>query len=228
MIAGVTAPEVVLLVANCVYATSYAVTRIVLDDVGPATLAFARLASTGIVLVPLLARRAAVPAMSRADRQAIAGMGVIGFAGAYALSHWGLAHSTATNAALPIAVEPVALVVLSPLLLGERLLGRERLAAAAAIAGAVLVVVNGIPGLTADLAPHWRGDALLVLAGVAYASYSLLGRGVLARHPAGAVTAWSILWARRPCCRWPRSSGRAAGGRGGRRRRWPGPSTSGS
>jgi drug/metabolite transporter (DMT)-like permease len=194
MIPGVTTPEIVLLVANCVYATSYVVTRIVLDDVGPATLAFARLAVAGLALVPLIATRAAGSGMSPGDRRAVAAMGVIGFAAAYALSNWGLARSTATNAALLIAVEPIALVVLSPLLLGERLRGRERLAAAAAIVGAVLVVVNGVPGLTREVAPHWRGDALLVLAGVAYASYSLLGRDVLARHPAGRVTAWSILW----------------------------------
>jgi drug/metabolite transporter (DMT)-like permease len=42
--------------------------------------------------------------------------------------------------------------------------------------------------------PHWRGDLLLILAGVAYASYSLVGRDILARHSSLSVTAWSILW----------------------------------
>lgn len=40
--------------------------------------------------------------------------------------------------------------------------------------------------------PHWRGDLLLVLSALAYASYSLFGRDVLRRHPALPVTAWSI------------------------------------
>jgi len=51
-----------------------------------------------------------------------------------------------------------------------------------------------VPGLTRSIVPHWRGDLLLVASGVAYAAYSLLGRGVLGRYPVIVVTAWSIVW----------------------------------
>jgi len=37
-----------------------------------------------------------------------------------------------------------------------------------------VVVLNGVPGLTREVLPRWRGDILLILSGVAYASYSLL------------------------------------------------------
>jgi len=121
-------------------------------------------------------------------------MGVLGFAGAFALGNWGLARSTASNAALLITVEPTAVILLSPLLLGERLTARECVGAALAVIGGAIVMLDGVPGLTVALAPHWRGDLLLVLAGLAYASYSLIGREVLSRYPALPVTAWSILW----------------------------------
>ena len=49
----------------------------------------------------------------------------MGFTLAFALGNWGLAHSTASNAALLITVEPASLILLSPLLLGERLSRRE-------------------------------------------------------------------------------------------------------
>lgn len=62
------------------------------------------------------------------------------------------------------------------------------------MAGALVVVVNGVPGVTERLVPHWRGDLLLILSGRAYASYTLLGRRVLDRHTAGRVTRLSILW----------------------------------
>ena len=181
--------DLVLVVANVVYATSYAATRLTLDHVPPATLALIRLVIGALVLIPVAVavRPAAAAPIGRADRWSIVWMGVLGFAGAFAFSHWGIARSTATNAALLITVEPISLILLSPWALGERLTPRERL-------GAAVVVVNGIPGVTAALAPHWRGDLLLLLAGLAYASYSLLGRGVLTRHPAIAVTAWSIAW----------------------------------
>jgi drug/metabolite transporter (DMT)-like permease len=188
--------DLVLVVANVVYATSYAATRLTLDHVPPATLALIRLVIGALVLIPVAVavRPAAATPIGRADRWSIVWMGVLGFAGAFAFSHWGIARSTATNAALLITVEPISLILLSPWALGERLTPRERLGAALALLGAAVVVVNGIPGVTAALAPHWRGDLLLLLAGLAYASYSLLGRGVLTRHPAIAVTAWSIAW----------------------------------
>jgi len=188
--------DLVLVVANVVYATSYAATRLTLDHVPPATLALIRLVIGALVLIPVAVavRPAAAAPIGRADRWSIVWMGVLGFAGAFAFSHWGIARSTATNAALLITVEPISLILLSPWALGERLTPRERLGAALALLGAAVVVVNGIPGVTAALAPHWRGDLLLLLAGLAYASYSLLGRGVLTRHPAIAVTAWSIAW----------------------------------
>jgi drug/metabolite transporter (DMT)-like permease len=169
-------------------------TRVTLADVPPATLALARLVVGALALVPLARRATSSAPFTGRDRWTIAWMGIVGFGAAFILGNWGIAASTATNAALLIVVEPVSLMLLGPALLGERLTGREALAAALAVAGAALVVVNGIPGVTERLVPHWRGDLLLVLSGLAYASYSLLGRRVLDRHAAGRVTASSILW----------------------------------
>src|SRR5206468_4680289 len=102
--------------------------------------------------------------------------------------------STASNAALLIVVEPLVMTLASPIYLGERLSRREAAGAGLAVVGTVLVVVNGIPGMTQNLVPHWQGDLLLVLAGVAYASYSLLGRRVLHRHAPLGVTTRSLGW----------------------------------
>ena len=185
----------VLLGANLVYSTSYVATRVVLDDLPPAFLALVRLAVGAAVLVPL-ARRLEPPAEKpkRRDAWRIAWMGIIGFAAAFALTNWGLARSTATHAALLIIVEPVSIMALSPVLLGERLTRREAAGAALAVLGAVVVVLDGLPGITHALAPHWRGDLLLVMAGFAYGAYTLIGRDVLARHSALPVTARSITW----------------------------------
>jgi len=185
--------ELVMLVANVVYATSYVVARVTLESVPPATLAFSRLV-VGSLALTLFSRRRAADPLSRGERRAIAWMGILGFAGAYVCSNWGIAHSTATNAALLITVEPVAMILLSPWYLGERLSGRGAVGAALTIVGAVVVVVNGIPGVTEQLVPHWSGDLVLVLAGVAYATYSLLGRRVLERHAPLAVTTRSLVW----------------------------------
>jgi drug/metabolite transporter (DMT)-like permease len=186
--------DLVLVGANVVYATSYVATRVTLSGVPPATLALARLVVGALVLAPLGGSRAGARPLSRDDRRTIAWMGLLGFAGAYVLSHWGIARSTATNAALLIVVEPLSLMLLSPAYLGEHLSRREAVGAAMALAGTTLVVVNGIPGVTEKLVPHWQGDLLLVLAGVAYAAYSLLGRRVLDRHAPLGVTVRSLVW----------------------------------
>ena len=182
---------ILLLVVNVVYATSPVVTRLVLDDVPPITLALLRLVLGAAVLVPFGRGARATPAGQGAR---VFWMGALGFAAAFALSHWGIARSSATNAALLIVVEPLTLVILGPLLLGERLTKREAAGAAVAVAGAGLVVLNGLPGATLDVLPRWRGDILLVLSGVAYASYSLLGRTVLTDTNTAAITGRSIVW----------------------------------
>lgn len=185
---------VVLLVSNLIFATGYSVARVVLEDIGPATLAMARLTIGSVILVPWAWRGLAAAKLSREDHWRLALTGVVGFTLAFALGNWGLAHSTASNAALLITVEPASLILLSPLLLGERLSRGELLGAALAILGATVIVVNGIPGVTQALVPHWQGDLILVLSGLAYAAYSLIARPVLLRHPALVVTASSILW----------------------------------
>lgn len=182
--------SLLLLFANVVYATSAVVTRVALDAIPPATLAFARLAIAALVLVPL-ARGAPLPA---GQGPRLFWMGAVGFALAFALTNWGIQYSSATNAALLIIVEPLTLLLLGPALLGERLPRREVVGAALAVVGAVLVVADGIPGVTLSILPRWRGDVLLALSGVAYAVYSLLGRPVLTAANSMAVTTRSIVW----------------------------------
>ena len=145
------------------------------------------------MLLPFLPRPPETVA-ARGDGGKIFWMGVLGFGVAYALSHLGLQRSTATNAALLITIEPVFLILLSPLVLGERLRRREAMGAGLVLLGTALVVVDGVPGVTVTVLPHWRGDLLLVLSAVAFASYSLVGRDVLARWDARTVTARSIVW----------------------------------
>lgn len=186
--------ELILFAANIVYATSYVATRATLGSIPPGALALARLVIAWAALAPFARPRAEEPPVSRSDRRTIAWMGLLGFAAAYAFSHWGIARSTASNAALLIVVEPLTMILASPFYLGERLSRRETVGAALAVIGTVLVVVNGIPGVTEALVPHWEGDLLLVLAGVAYAAYSLLGRRVLDRHAPLGVTTRSLAW----------------------------------
>src|SRR2546422_8620465 len=126
--------DLALLVANIVYGTSYVVTRAVLADVPPATLALLRVLIGAAVLVPLSLRTRV--RLSGREHARIVGMGVVGFAAAFALGHWGLARSTATNAALLIVAEPLGLILLRPVVLREHLRRSEAFGAGLALIGA--------------------------------------------------------------------------------------------
>ena len=185
--------DLLLLATNAVYGTGYVAQREALAGVPPGLLGFARLGIAALILLPFL-RRPPGEGAEPEDGLKIFWMGTLGFGVAYVLSHFGLARSTATNAALLITMEPVSVMVLSPLVLGEGLRRREAAGAALVLLGAVLVVLNGVPGVTVSWLSHWRGDALLVLSALAFASYSVFGRDVLRRWDARTVTARSILW----------------------------------
>lgn len=185
--------DLLLFVTNAVYGTAYVAQREALAELPPALLGFARLALASVVLLPWL-RRSKGTRAAPGDGLKVFWMGVLGFGVAYVLSNFGLARSTATNAALLITLEPISLMVLSPLVLGERLRPREGVGAALVLVGAVLVVLDGVPGLTVSLLPHWRGDGLLVLSALAFASYSLFARDLLARWDARTLTARSLAW----------------------------------
>src|SRR5918995_928650 len=94
--------SLVLLLANVVYGTSYIATRLALDAVPPAPLAWRQPRPAG-------------------QEWRMFWMGVVGFSAAFALTNWGIHYSSATNAALLIIVEPLTLLALGPLILGERL-----------------------------------------------------------------------------------------------------------
>jgi drug/metabolite transporter (DMT)-like permease len=183
-----------LISANVIYAMSYATARVAMEGLPPAFLAFVRLLIAGVILLPLWRAGPAGAPFNRREHATAAAMGAVGFGLAFWLGNLGISLSTTTNAAILVVVEPVSLILLGPALLGESLSAREALGAALAVAGSLLVVLNGLPGRGEPILPHWRGDALLVLTGIAFASYSLWGRPLLARHDAGRVTVLSLFW----------------------------------
>src|SRR5207245_6443840 len=90
-----------------------------------------------------------------------------------------LAHTSATNTALLIALNPVFTLLLSPLI-GEPL-DRHRLGGVSlALAGAAVVITAGDTHRLLGLSLH-RGDLLAVAAAATWAMFNLASRPVVAR-----------------------------------------------
>jgi len=160
------------------WAAAFIAGKVALADMTPLSVAVWRYALASTVLLPFALRQRPANGIGRAAAP-LAVMVVCGGV----LYPWffllALAHTSATNAALLIALNPVFTLLLSPLV-GERL-DRYRLAGVTlALAGATVVITAGDVSALRGLALH-RGDLLAVTAAACWALFNLASRPVVAR-----------------------------------------------
>jgi drug/metabolite transporter (DMT)-like permease len=163
-----------LVFANVMWGSSYAVVKVALEELPPPLLGALRITlATGLIWLALLwqARRA-VPhpptpspiatregetreglggwrakerrRIPRRDVLKMLGLGFLGLAIDYLLAYWGVSLSTATDASLMIIGEVIFTTLLGVWLLGERLSRRKLLGIAAGVAGVVTLVLGSV------------------------------------------------------------------------------------
>jgi drug/metabolite transporter (DMT)-like permease len=167
------------------------VTRFVVEQSGPATLAFLRYLVGFACLLPFVLRAPRVR-FARADLAPIAALGIVQFAVLIALLNIGLRTIPAGRAALILATMPLLTMLLSAAL------GRERLGAAG-VAGVVLTFA----GVALVLAPkavlpgehpqQWIGNAVVLAGAASGAACSVFYRPYLVRYPTLQVSAFAML-----------------------------------
>jgi drug/metabolite transporter (DMT)-like permease len=132
-----------------------------------ANFTFVRLVS-GAVVLALITRAAKVPATARRSGSWRAALSLFGYAIAFSLAY--LRLSTGTGALILFGCVQLTMIG-ADALRGQRPRELEWLGVALAFAG---LVALSLPGATA---PDPLGALLMAIAGVAWGSYSLLGRG---------------------------------------------------
>ncbi|HOS42828.1 MAG TPA: DMT family transporter [Armatimonadota bacterium] len=141
-----------------------------------------------VLLVPALTvfrrRFLAVPPR---DLLAMAGLSLLGMCGMSVLLFIGQSSTTATNGALIMQLSPLLMLLLTAAL-GERVTARQALGIGIALGGSLLI------GEVWRAHGHWRGDLLILASAGAWALYSVLGRGVVARHGGFVTTTWAMLF----------------------------------
>ncbi|MCZ7656777.1 MAG: DMT family transporter [Xanthobacteraceae bacterium] len=148
--------------------------RVAVQSVEPWTLAFLRWSLSALIVLPLASsdvRRHARAFLAEWRLMLLLGflgMGICG--GGVYLS---LRYTTATNATLIYAGFPAIVVLLDAFLRREMLAPARGLGVVTALAGVVVIVLEGDPGRLASLAFN-PGDIGFVVAAVAWAVYSLL------------------------------------------------------
>ncbi|MBI4509185.1 MAG: DMT family transporter [Deltaproteobacteria bacterium] len=177
---------------NLAWALSYPISKRVITECTPIALSFWRMIIGGTLLL-VFVRRRDVPRSPRvADLAAIAFMGLVGFALATALQYLGTALTLAANVSLLIGLEPVVIVAMAALLLGEPFPWKSRFGLVLAVSGVVLVSVDPA---TLDLlsSQYLWGNILVLLSILGYASYTIVGKRLVHRWSASAMTAIPLL-----------------------------------
>lgn len=182
-------PRLALVLQAVISAGTFLVAKDATEHLTPGQLAWFRIVCSAVCVTPLyfLSRRPrTLPA--RRDLLRFALLGFLGVTANQTLFLEGIHLSGAINAALLYSFTPALVLLLAVLFLGEKL-------SAAKIGGVVLAIAGVLLVLSAKgLAPTkgTLGDALILAAVVAWSAYTLGGKGLLRRHDAFTVIAWTF------------------------------------
>ncbi len=171
------------------WGASFPLTKAALAYLGPTSIAFLRWAISAVLLVSWLAWQRRLPQASQLMRESgrtASWVALLGITFFYFFENLALRYTTATNAGVLSNLVSVFIVLLGAVVLRERLSGIEWAALAAAFAGAVLVSQGA--GHLAFAGPGLFGDALMVVAGLLGAAYSVGGKGLVSRYRPDVVT----------------------------------------
>lgn len=177
-----------LVAAGVLWGASFLMGKVALDEIGPTWLIAVRFAMASAVLLPLVAWRSGGVRVRMTGRDwalVVVGAALAGPV-VFVLQFEGLARTTASSAALLVAVAPPALAVAAALVDGERADRATWTAVALSAAGVVLLV--GAPGAGRTL----LGDALCVVSMLGAVAWTLLSRRLARRIGALAATAWQF------------------------------------
>jgi drug/metabolite transporter (DMT)-like permease len=178
-----------LLVTMTVWGSTFVVTKSVLDEAGPFAVAVLRFGIGLSVLLPFAYRRGFH--FRLATQPVFLLFGLTGVALYYGLQNLALVFTSAANAALISAGVPVAAAVLARAFLKEPIPPARLLGVGLSVLGVGLVSGTAPTGGGPEAI---MGNALMVVAVVAYAAYGVQGRAMRSgeRYPAVVATAASF------------------------------------
>lgn len=180
------------LAAALIFGSTPVVTRVLVQDVPPLSLAFLRSGQGALILcLTLLAGPAALRGVARRDLPYLALLGALLFAAFPGTYNVGFRLTEASRGALVLATIPAWSALLARMAGRERLLPRQASGVALAFGGVALVL--GERGLNWEAAPlALLGDAILVVTALCQATYTVLAKRMLARYRSLTVVTYAM------------------------------------
>jgi drug/metabolite transporter (DMT)-like permease len=170
----------IAIVSSCLGGTAAAVTRYLVGNADPITLAILRWGIGFVVLLPVaLLLRAKWP--PRRDLPAVAALGLCFFGLFFVLYNIAVGYTTAARASLALSTLPLQTMVVGALLGIEPLTLRKTLGVGVAFAGVLAALVSG---LSAAPAGAWRGELIMTGAVLCMSFYNVWSRPFMQRSSA--------------------------------------------
>ncbi len=170
---------------------TFAATKVALRGFEPLLIAFVRFAMAGAILWLVWRRRERRETVSRRELGRLALLGFVSLTVYFTFENLGIAHTSASEAAILIATIPIFVLVLNALTARERSSGGQWLGVAVSFAGVIaLVGLGGEAGGGSSLG----GDLLVLAASLAGGGYTVMARRLLVTRSALFVTAFQNLF----------------------------------
>ncbi len=170
---------------------TFVATKVALRGFEPLLIALLRFAVAGAILWLIWRRRGAREPITRAELARLALLGFVSLTVYFAFENVGIAHTSASAAAILIATIPIFVLVLSAVTGRERSSARQWLGVVLSFAGVVALVELGGGGAGGA---GLGGDLLVLAAALAGAAYTVMARRLLVTRSALFVTAWQNLF----------------------------------
>jgi drug/metabolite transporter (DMT)-like permease len=175
-----------VVVAVLLWSTSFAATKVSLHVLPPMTVAVLRflvsLAALGAVRWASTSREVPTPG----DLGRMVAGGLLGITAYFAAENYGLKFATATDAALVVGAFPAIAVALEALLMRAWPAWNKLVGIVAATAGVAFIVGDHPAGMAPE---RPLGLALMVAAGVVWALYNVVTRGIARRY-----SMWTLMF----------------------------------
>ena len=171
---------IIAIVSSALGGTAAAVTRYLVADADPLTLAILRWGIGFLVVLPVaLLLRARWP--QRRDWPAVAALGLCFFGLFFILYNIAVGYTTAARASLALSTLPLQTMLVGALLGIEPLTGRKSIGVGIAMLGVVAALA---PGLSAAPPGAWRGELIMTGAVLCMAFYNVWSRPFIQRSSA--------------------------------------------
>ena len=170
----------IALVSSCLGGTAAAITRYLVGNADPITLAILRWAIGFLCLLPVaLCLKVRWP--PRCDWLAVAALGICFFGLFFVFYNIAIGYTTAARASLALATLPFHTMLIAALLGIEPLTKRKSLGVCVAVLGVVAALASG---LSAAPAGAWRGELIMTGAVLCMAFYNVWSRPFILRSSA--------------------------------------------